>query len=241
MIFQHFLSLHFSYVVCFPDDPILWWDLNSFGNGTIISNTDSTQMGQLLPGTSIAFDDVRYNGFAQLINNYSGIVLPIIKACLVNVTTCTNGFTLSFWIKWNSIGDELENKYIFSTKFFNMKHVLPEFTVIEVWNGTHLWTVFNDLFEKSNKWMFYTIVWDRKCLYLFVDGKQKNDECLETPKKDLLYNTTDSNSLLFGIQPDKHKSHKASTESTGVSIDEIMIWNKALTQLNVTYLAKKGI
>ena len=116
-----------------------------------MSNTDSTQMGQLLPGTSIAFDDTRNNGFAQMINNNSGIVLPIINACLVNVTTCINGFTMSFWIKWNSIVDELENKYVFSSKSFNMKHVLPEFTIIEVWNGTHIWTVFNDLLEEPNK------------------------------------------------------------------------------------------
>ena len=206
-----------------------------------MSNTDSTQMGQLLSGTSIAFDDTRNNGFAQMINNNSGIVLPIINACLVNVTTCTNGFTMSFWIKWISIVDELENKYVFSSKSFNMKHVLPEFTIIEVWNGTHMWTVFNDLLEEPNKWKFYTIVWDRKCLYLFIDGKQENDECLETPKKYLSYNTTDPNSFLFGIQPDKLKSHKASTESTGVSIDEIMIWNKALNQSDVSYLAKKGM
>lgn len=209
----------------------LYWELNSYqGNKTYSSNKTFTNVGDMLPGTTIDLDweSKHYTPFFNGTN--SGILIDnLLGSCLgTDLSKCTAGFSIAFWIKWI----EWKPNFIISSTWFNWKHFTDQIIPFEVWTGTTSWRMFFPRNVENKAWEYYVITWSQSNgISVFVDGLDKSTSNIK--------GTNAIHTAGRDIQPGRlalgTSAEKIRPEDTAVVIKmrQFSLWNTRLTKTQI--------
>lgn len=222
--------------------PNVWYSMeHTDGKNAIYSNKIDENIALKLPGTTLFYDENLKSTAANFSHSNSGIIIDQFnKTCLTNPSQCVDGFTLSFWIKWIKPTKE----FIFSSQSFNMEHFTNSVIPIEVWNGTHSWSIFhntkpilNRTKDGSNRdWHFYTIQWNKTCLSVYINATFNEEGCDTREYSILMSETPIKDRFAIGTSSYVRRLLTA----VGVIIDNVRIWNLNLSQTALNELLLTG-
>lgn len=210
------------------------WNFNeTFPYKDKITGQEGTFMGNAVPSKSM--DYLSLSGMSCL------ILGTLADPCLLNMSTCTSGYSLAFWIQPNTNatspqillgtsrnGSEIHGVFVYQTQVSGNKSLIVEAHV----NGLR-WKA-PGLVLKST-WDFITLTWNvttREKLRVYLNGikvKQSLDKNVNDyrPLKKLL--------KLRGSFPGKRVPASLYLESGGL-YDEVMTWNRPLKEHEVKRL-----
>lgn len=226
------------------------WDFENTDNNKVFvaekpANNDSAynidrtrNFGELLQGTTLEWDGVLRSKVAYFSGNNSGVLFQNLTVpCLsdVNMSTCTNGFSISFWIKWIKGGAE---SFVISSSLISIIEFAANGGPIEVYDEkTNLYyKIIDSLF--TNEWQFFTITWSQSNgLMVFINGTQFEFERVGIPVGIVQGRDSFENNWL-GIG--RIASKKFSPDNAVFYFNKLMFWRRVLTADEVGKIYTKG-
>ena len=211
--------------------PNLWWDMETYQENMVRPKGKNDSSAQLLNGTVVVtdFSGFRQGHFLYFNGSNAGFIFNSSSAyCLMkNNTSCVEGFTLAFWVKWSNWGQT----FIIASPSLRMQFFTEIIVPVEVIKENESWVIFHKLKPQSDQWEFYTIVFNTTCLEIFVNAIAEELSC---KLKNNFVTSFEKDVLAVGL-PEEN-----ATMFAEMYIDDLMIWNKALKKNEIKNIFTHG-
>jgi len=164
----------------------------------------------------------------------SGILIDgLTETCVLDLKTCTDGFTIAFWIRWKEWDNDYE--YIVSSSWFNIKHFTEDTAPVEVWDGSNSWRIFHTRnMTLATEWQFYTMSWSSsEGLKIYINGLMKEQSAAKIPMQILNADLMTKGKLAFGRQA---REQGDLDKTPAILIRRLSLWDTMLSTDNVAHL-----
>lgn len=214
-----------------------WWNFDEATSlYSIVDKVSETRANIREGGAKLTRHDVSTNNYLTLEGRSSSIELGRFENCVGDISTCSNGFTFSSWIRVRDVVGE--DQYILGNRrpltrnlgFSLLRTKQNQMNV--VLSDTHGET-YVTYGSSSGKWHHHVVSWDGKDISVYRDGK-----------KLVMGRRKRRNSSVLDKMGNREKRSVASALLTlgrhGFKIDadydDVMFWNRSLNETEAMVL-----
>lgn len=247
-LFYLFYLLYFCLVTLKSLVPDISWEFTNMQNGKVLAkekadNNDDTSVvtsrnfGDLLQGTTTAWDEPLKTQVAYFNGTSSGVLIPTLTGlCVLRPSTCLDGFSVAFWIK----RVEWKSYFIFTSSSFGMKELVQDTAAVEVVDAENqkTWRVFVTI-DTSN-WQFFTMTWSQEDgITVYIDGVFKLNETNTVPTTYLatVNLAVAGDRLAFGTSVEDTRDEA----NVQMYFNKFMIWEHRLNTTEVEQVYQNGM
>ena len=165
------------------------------------------------------------------------VVKNLGNICLANPKTCSNGFSVSFWIQWRQSSHVKPEtwKYLsfIRSSFFSMYYFTNDAFPAEIWDGETNWKTIYIREPADQDWNFYVFTWLKGVLAIYKNGKKVHHDPVHVENKTNSFDLDDGVIEIGGRKND--------VKGVEMSLDDFALHEKKLTQAEIEeiYLESK--